>query len=183
MQNEHKASCNCYDCKHDHFGYRFQDDFEKEATGIMWNTEPKLANIITPWKDWWTANNWIQWHKLVKSKFGKDRANDVLIQWWEKAPFASPTTDFRTFDDAFIKYAKEEGFYDALFKGVGGLIGKTATLGNKTIKTGTQIVSSAGDLVENAGDSISFISKNLKWILLSVAVIAIGIVLVKLKDL
>jgi hypothetical protein len=159
--NAHYEDCLCRNCKPG----LDQNHFAKDFPDIKWNTKPLLANPLLFWQDYWNGKTWIRWHKLLKDKFGLVRANEVLIEWWEKAPVVSMTTDLRTFDDEFIKYAKENEFYNALFKGLGGLVGKTATLANKTVKTATKAVDAAGNVVETAGDTLGFLGNNLKWVL------------------
>lgn len=220
---KHVVGCDCFDCAAgpsgtgtylqelinkgnkanyiDHTGRAMpdfvRDHYAKYYSDVQWNTEPILANVLTFWKDWWDPKTWIKWHGEVKANYGQQRANEVFIQWFSKAPLASPTTDFRSFDDDFIKYAKQEGFYDALFSGMGGLIGKVATVGTKAIDGAKTVVGAAGDAVatvtsaagsivtgaanavDNVGDIIGGIGKNLKWII--IAAVVIGIVILYFK--
>jgi hypothetical protein len=135
---------------------------------VVWNSQPVLGNPLTALvSDYWSAKTWINWHKAVVAKYGLDRANEVLVEWWEKAPFASPTIDFRSMDDTFIAYAKKSGFYEALFGGALGLVGKVAVLTNTTVETSKDIVSGAADLVESAGS----VGSNLKWYALGALVL------------
>lgn len=219
MLKEHKQNCDCYQCKAgDDYLYQlhmkgqkaqyvdytgrpivrapmFQGGALVESDSFAanfnpdWNTEPILANPLTFWKDWWSANTWIKWHTKVKEKYGPDRANQVLIEWFQKAPFGSPTTDFRTFDDNFIKYAKDNGFYEALFSGLGGLVGKVATAGVKTIDAGKTVVDAAGNVVtgaakaiENVGEITLGIGKYFKWIILGAVIIGAILLFSKAKN-
>lgn len=192
-KNEHTPTCNCFECSrvgdqylnklHQKSTKAFRvgpagrtdykdkglDSFAKDFP-VDWNTTPILANPLLFWNDWWSAKTWIDWHKKVAAKYGKDRANEVLIEHFTSAPFASPTTDFRTFDDNFIKYAKEQGFYDALFKGIGGLVGKTATALNKTVDATGNVVEAVGTGIETVGDLGAGLFKNLKWIIIAVVI-------------
>lgn len=194
----HPILCDCYECADpyvqqllnmgnkanvvDYTGRVRKDDFAKEYENIAWNTQPILANPLTAlWSDYWGPKTWIKWHQLVKDKYGKDRANEVLIEWFEKAPFGSPTTDYRTFDNEFIQYAKDNGFYNALFKGIGGLLGKFASTENKVIEGGTKVIDSVGNAVDSASDIASFLGNNLKWIIAAVVLIVIVFVFLKFK--
>lgn len=177
----HATNCDCFECAQDPYIQKLNtkaafaigpNHFAKDFS-VEWNTEPILANPLTFWSDWWSAKTWVDWHKKVKEKYGQQRANEVLITWWEKAPFASPTTDFRSFDDAFRAYAKKEGFYDALFSGLGGLIGKTASAGNQVIEGAGNVVGATGDAVESLGEISAFLMKNVKYVLLFVAIAAV----------
>lgn len=151
------------------------DNFAKDYT-VAWNTEPIIGNALTAlWTDYWSAATWIAWHKAVMAKYGQQRANEVLIQWWNKAPIASPTTDFRTMDDDFINYAKKNGFYDALFGGILGIAGKTVALGTATVEGAKNVISGATDVIGTIGG----IGKNLKWYLIAAIVIFIVFKFVK----
>jgi hypothetical protein len=172
----HKRGCDCYECSDPRIAKlnrNFAKGFEVDASGrnpdnfetdsfakdfsssIAWNTEPLLANPLKFWVDWWNAKTWVAWHQKVEKEYGTKRANEVFIEWFSKAPFASPTTDFRTFNKDFITYAKDKGFYSALFSGLGGLIGKTATAINKTVDTAGKVVDTAGNIVEGTGDAVT----------------------------
>ena len=188
----HGINCDCLECGDPHIQTLYEkfnkanvidhagntmEHYAKYFPDIQWNTEPLLANPLLFWRDWWDAATWIKWHGLVKAKYGTDRANEVLIEWFKKAPFASPTTDYRSFDDNFIKYAKATGFYDALF---GGILGKVVKTGTQVIKTGEKVVESAGNLVENTGEGIEkigdvfgFLTRNAWWIISLVSIIII----------
>lgn len=135
------------------------DNFEKDFPAVQWNTEPLLANPLLFWNDWWNAATWMRWHTQVMNKYGKDRANEVLIEWWNRSPLLSPTIDYRTFDKPFIAYAKKNGFYDALFTGVGGLLGKVAGAGVKTVDAAGNVVDGAGNIIEDSGKLAKFIGE------------------------
>jgi len=152
---------------------RFEKDF---SNVIQWNTEPLLANPLTFWRDWWNAKTWIKWHSLVKSKYGVDRANAVLVEWWNKLPIASPQVDYRSFDADFKKYAKENGFFDALFGGALGTVAKVSNAAKdttvKAIDTGVKVIEGAGNVIESGGNIIGFLSENFTLIFI-IALIAI----------
>lgn len=198
----HQQGCDCFECQIPYIAKLHQkfnkpaligiagrtdtkdkgvDNFAKDFA-VQWNTEPIIGNPLTAlWSDYWSAKTWINWHKAVKAKYGKDRANEVFIIWWEKAPPASPTTDFRSFDNDFIQYAKQEGFYNALFKGLGGLIGKTASTANQTVNVATDVVGAAGDAIDDLGGVITFLTKNLKYVLIFVVIMIIIYFYINLK--
>jgi hypothetical protein len=159
-----------------------EDDFAKDFN-VAWNTEPLLANPLLFWKDWWSAKTWIKWHTAVKAKYGKDRANEVFIEWWEKAPALSPTIDYRTFDEAFIAYAKENGFYDALYNGIGGLLGKTAGSGQRVIKSAGKVIEATADIIENTTDTVSFLGRNFKWVIVIAVLAVLTLLFFKFKSI
>jgi hypothetical protein len=151
------------------------DHFEKDFPNVQWNTEPLLANPLLFWQDWWNAATWTRWHSKVMEKYGKARANEVFLIWWNKAPLLSPTIDYRTFDKPFIEYAKKNGFYDALFTGIGGVLGKTAGALNKTTEAAGDVVGAAGDIASKAGGLAKFLADNLIIILVVTALLILAI--------
>lgn len=195
---KHGRFCNCYDCKDDYvkklenklqkpnavtpWGAIDTDYFSKDFE-VQWNTEPIIANPLTAlWSDYWSASTWVKWHGLLKAKYGLPRANEVFLIWWNKAPFLSTTTDFRTFDDKFIEYAKANGFYEDLFTGVGGVLGKTAGTGVKLAKAGENVIESVGNAASSIGDTFSFVGSNFKWIIIFVIISVVIYTYLKFKN-
>jgi hypothetical protein len=73
------------------------------------------------WDSWWTAQDWLTWHRTLKARFGLDEANSRFINAWQKQTFGSSPLDARSFDTSFRDYAKANGFFDALYYGLGAL--------------------------------------------------------------
>lgn len=174
------TKCECLDCiKAESFGKQManrrgiiadnlEDDFATTFPNVEWNTEPILGNVLTVWKDYWDGKTWILWHQKVKQKYGQKRANEVLIEWFHRSPFASPTLDLRTFDDAFIAYAKENGFYDALFSGLLPTV----------LKTGAKVTDTATKAIDAAGDILDF--DVIKWVIIGIVVLVVGAIVYKI---
>lgn len=127
---------------------------------------------------YWGPNDWIDWHKKMVSKFGLDEANKRFITAYAEPGFAAASYDWRTFDSTFKEYAKKNGFYNALYTGLGGLIGKAASLGVTVVGTTTDTVSS---VIENTGSTISSLSKMAKWVIPVVVIIIIVGAIIYLK--
>jgi hypothetical protein len=70
---------------------------------------------------WWTANDWMTWHRSLKARFGMDDANVRFINAWQQQGALSSPLDARSFDTNFRDYAKANGFFDALYYGLGAL--------------------------------------------------------------
>jgi hypothetical protein len=73
------------------------------------------------WDSWWTSNDWMTWHRSLKARFGLDEANVRFINAWQKQTIGSTPLDARSFDTNFRDYAKANGFFDALYYGLGAL--------------------------------------------------------------
>lgn len=71
---------------------------------------------------WWTANDWLTWHRSLKARYGLDDANVRFVNAWEQQGALSAPLDARSFNTAFRDYAKANGFLDALYYGVGALV-------------------------------------------------------------
>lgn len=82
---------------------------------------------------WWTSNDWLTWHGSLKAKYGLDEANRRFINAWQQQGIGASPLDARSFDTRFRDYAKANGFFDALYYGLGSLA--------KPIGTTTDIVS------------------------------------------
>jgi hypothetical protein len=102
--------------------------------------------------DHWSCSDWITWHKALKKEFGADKANEIFISAFHKAGFAASSYDCRTFNSDFRKYAKDNGFYDALYDGITGLI-------LKPIGSGNDVVNSASNTISNVGEGAEGITK------------------------
>ncbi len=122
------------------------------------------------WGDYWGPSDWITWHKAMVKAFGLDEANHRFITAYGQAGFGASSYDWRTFDSDFKAYAKENGFYDALFVGVGGLIGRVASLGETAVEKTT---TTATDVINNAGDAISSVSKIAKYVIPIIVIVVI----------
>lgn len=160
----------------------YKDHYEKYFPNITWQSEPIFG---TPWMflaDYWDAKTWMLWHTKLKEKWGLQRANDVFLEWFvKKAPLVSLTTDFRSFDKPFIQYAKDNKFYDGLFTGISGIVGKTAGAGNKVVESTGKVIESAGELVSDTADTAGWLMRNLKTILIVAVIIATIIFLMNVK--
>lgn len=120
--------------------------------------------------DYWKCGDFITWHKELVKKYGLEKANQTFLSEWENAPLINAGYDCRSFNADFKQYAKDNGFYDALFSGIGGLIGKPLSIG-------AGLVDSAGNVVQNAGDtfekSSAIVKKVLPVVLIAAAVFVV----------
>jgi len=87
-------------------------------------------NIAPDYDEWgvdssWTAADWIQWHKLLKEKFGKDKAKIAWEYAYAKNGAFAKAWDYRVFNSGFRQYVQDEnldpyvnaGLFDPLLKG------------------------------------------------------------------
>src|SRR3990167_8354248 len=108
---------------------------------ITADSEPDLDEW--GYDDYWLINNWIEWHKMMKKKYGVEIANSRFIQWWNKQSSGANPIDARSFNSVFRNYAKENKFLDNLFSGASWV---------KPIGAGTDIISSGSDAISNVSE-------------------------------
>lgn len=86
-------------------------------------TDPDSVPLLDEWgwADYWSASDWLTWHAAVKARYGLEVANRKFIQFWEQQGFGANPINARTFNAAFRAYARENGFFDSLFYGIGSL--------------------------------------------------------------
>ncbi len=116
--------------------------------------------------DYWLCNDWITWHKLMKDKYGLDYANTKLITAFESQSIGASGIDCRSLDGNFKQYAKDNGFYDALFTGIGGLLASGISAG----QSGSSAVTGG---IENISDTAKDTTKYASYII----PIALGLIL------
>lgn len=100
------------------------------------------------WDSWWTAQDWITWHKALKAQYGIDEANTRFINAWQQQTVGSTPLDARSFDTNFRDYAKANGFFDALYYGAGAL---------------AKPIGAVTDVVTGVTEGVSMTSKLLKF--------------------
>ena len=100
--------------------------------------------------DYWDGEDWILWHGDMVMAYGLETANLILEKAMADAPFLSTCLGFTTWmptnvNDAFIAYAKANGFYDAITNGLNEDIAAIASLP----KTAAAVVDNVADATEN----------------------------------
>lgn len=116
--------------------------------------------------DCWSCTDLIIWHGLLEKKYAKDlgpvaglqKANEVFVQAWEKAPLINTAYDCRSFNPAFRTYAKGKGFLDALYSGIGGILAMPLGVGDDVLTSASHAVSNTAGIAET-------ITKILKWLI------------------
>ena len=73
------------------------------------------------WDSWWTAQDWITWHKALKAQYGIDEANSRFLNAWKQQGIGATPLDARSFDTNFRDYAKANGFFDGLYYSAGAV--------------------------------------------------------------
>ncbi len=110
-------------------------------------------NIVPDYDQWgvdtsWSCDNWVQWHKELKKRFGGEKANAIWNYAYSLQGDFSSALDCRTFNSAFRTYMAQEGLDPYASAGAFALI-------LKPIGAGTDLVGSASELISNIGKGIS----------------------------
>lgn len=99
------------------------------------------------WFDsWWTAQDWLTWHRALKAAYGLEEANRIFVTAWQRQGIGAGPLDARSFDTSFREYARANGFLDGLYWGLGSLarpIGTTTDIGS-AVTEGVSTVAGIG---------------------------------------
>jgi hypothetical protein len=60
------------------------------------------------WDSYWDCNDWMQWHKALKSKYGL-RANEIWLQAWIKNDRTSHARMWCRLNEDFVAYFNSQG--------------------------------------------------------------------------
>jgi hypothetical protein len=72
-----------------------------------WNTAPDYDQWGSD--TYWTCEDWIMWHKLLKEKFGQNKANFMWDYAFAQSGNLSSNLNCRTFNSSFRTYVKDNG--------------------------------------------------------------------------
>ena len=118
-----------------------------------WNTAPDYDEWGVD--EFWSCEDWIQWHRLLLENFGKEKAKILWEYAYSKSGGLSSNLDCRTFNSAFRNYARNNGLdtyggtvFAPILQGYGtladvssGILGGVSSFfTSKTIKTVLTIV-------------------------------------------
>ena len=72
-----------------------------------WNTAPDYDQWGNDTS--WSCDDWIMWHKLLKEKFGQNKANFMWDYAFAQSGNLSSNLNCRTFNSSFRTYIKNNG--------------------------------------------------------------------------
>ena len=110
-------------------------------------------NSVPDYDEWgrdssWNCGDWIQWHKLLKTKFGAERAKYMWEFAFSRGTEFASHYDCRTFDSDFRSYVSKEGLDPYKNAGLFKLVLKPSG-------AAFDVVDSASDVVTNVAQSIA----------------------------
>ncbi len=120
------------------------------------------------WDSYWDCSDWIEWHKITKSRKGKAYADSRFLQYWNQQTMGAHAIDCRSFNTAFRDYMRKENLLDALYSGI-GVIAEPIGAGTDLIHSGTEATTNVGKIIDGA---TKFFKIALPIILIGVLVLA-----------
>ena len=113
-----------------------------------WNTAPDYDEW--GYDDSWECSDWIQWHRLLKAKFGKEKAKYIWDYAYAQGTQGAKHLSCRTFDTSFREYARKEGLDTYASAGIFAPV--------------LDVTGSGIELVGGVADFVGSVGTNLKWI-------------------
>jgi hypothetical protein len=113
-----------------------------------WNTAPNYDEWGSD--SYWSCADWVQWHKLLKEKFGKEKAIGIWNYAYSQGTQFASHWSCRTSDSAFRRYVAQEGLNPYESAGV--------------LSPVLKVVGGGFDIISGTGDFLSSIGKNLKYV-------------------
>jgi len=115
-------------------------------------------NIVPDYDEWgsdtyWDCNNWVQWHRELKKKFGAEKAKLIWEYAFAQGSEFSGQWSCRSFNSQFRSYVNSEDLDPYANLGALALIIKPLGLGTDIIKGGTDVVSGAAGFVGSLGQN------------------------------
>lgn len=135
------------------------------------------------WDEYWSGNDWIEWHKQLLTKYQLDRANQIWADAWlagvstagggngtvagSGVVFDAVPIGDRTTNPNFRAYLKENDFlYNAVYVGIGGLIAKP-------LGAGIDVITGASGAVSSISNVVNYVSKALPVLLVGTGIVVL----------
>jgi len=122
------------------------------------------------WADYWPVETWVEWHRCMKAKFGKDQANKTFLKYWNEQDSSANPFNQRNFNTSFRQYARENGFFDDLFTGA-GFISKPLGWITDLFTTVDHVEGKGTGAIQDTAAGIGTTGKILKYALPAAAII------------
>lgn len=113
------------------------------------------------WGDYWGVQEWIEWHRKNKTKYGKAMADARFKIWWNKQDIDANPWTWAKYDSDFRSYLSSEG----LLSSVTNVIADVVSAGGSVVSSGAGAVENVGEAVGNIGEGIEATAKVTKYIL------------------
>lgn len=131
---------------------------------ITADTEPVLDGW--GWAEYWSVYDWIKYHQLNVTKYGKAKANEKFLTYWNAQSTDANPWNWGKYNPDFRAYLKK---YD-LLPSVTNVIADVVSGAGEVVSGGVEAVK---DITEGAGSTIKTASMLLPIIFVVVLVIAL----------
>jgi hypothetical protein len=75
--------------------------------------------------DNWGCSDWVTWHKANDKKYGRQKANEKFLHYWQDLAFITTTSDCKTWNDNFRSYFRSVGLLDDISNIISNVVGNT----------------------------------------------------------
>ena len=143
----------------------------------VWNITADSTPVLDGWgwADYWSINDWMQWHSFMLKAYGKAEANRRFLEQWAKQDSDANPVEARTFNAKFRQYARDNGFFDQLFsRGISGIVKPLGWI-TDLLTTADHAEAKTAGTVENLSTGVSTSGKILKFGLPALVIIALVI--------
>lgn len=114
-----------------------------------------MPDISGGWLDsGWSCNQWMLWHKKLVECYGKEQANEIFIDQWEKQSSIDTQYNWCKYDREFMNYFSKQGFTTH------GIAELWVSAGN--------VADNVGKGAENTSSGAQFLAKFLPYLLIVV---------------
>ncbi len=108
------------------------------------------------WDTFWGCDQWVMWHKALEQKYGREGANEVFAEFWNRQSFGAHALGCRTIDSDFRDYVKSVGLWEVVWQSAEGLKYIFKPIGT-VLQTGEVIGTGAAKGLQTAGKGLKFI--------------------------
>ena len=146
----------------------YKTSYYRASTGedITENSVPNLDDW--GWDNYWSCEDWVEWHKIMKSKKGKSFADSNFLKWWEAQTSFANSFNCRSYNKTFRDYFRKENLLSKLYSGAGII---AAPIG-----AGTDVVVGVSEGISDVTEGIFNTAKVLKYVLPVLLIVGVGIV-------
>lgn len=76
---------------------------------ITAESTPEYDVPFWPFDEAWTCQNWMEWHKKLAEKYGRQEANKRFLEAWQKQGFWEFNRSFCKYNSTFTGYFESVG--------------------------------------------------------------------------
>jgi hypothetical protein len=121
------------------------------------------------WADYWGVYDWIRWHALNVVKYGKQKANEKFIQWWNSQSIDANPWNWGKYNPDFRAYLEKYDLLPVVTNVVADVVSGTTGAVSGASEAIKDITAGAGATIKTA----SFLLPAIFIIILIIALISL----------